>query len=335
MKSVAGLIRHSSDNRLYRSRGDRIERSVDGGITWLLIQRLPGRFRDKVLCMNRFLMRASRLTRMQLLEVSDNQFVIVWNGNTYYLDGDKGLIEHTGQMRARTSLKACFGEGLLFYGEYIRNGGEFGEKRLPVHIYCSGDYGRSWSIAYAFSNVRHVHGVYYDPFSRGFWVTTGDRDNEAGLWYTSRRFADLDLIVGGSQIFRIVEPLFSMDYVLFGSDSPTQPNHIYRFCRKSGNVERLQSVSGTVFFGHHTRAGYLFGTTVEPMSRSSGLNAEVWFSKDGNDWSRIAKFRKDRCPMRLFQYGQVSFPSGPGNHSSVWVSPIATSYDQRSVKIGV
>ena len=39
--------------------------------------------------------------------------------------------------------------------------------------------------------------------------------------------------------------------------------------------------------------------------------------------------------MKYFQYGQVMFPSGPGDNKNLWCTPFATQYDQITLKYPV
>jgi hypothetical protein len=53
-----------------------------------------------------------------------------------------------------------------------------------------------------------------------------------------------------------------------------------------------------------------FATTVESAGPHVGREAEIWASRDGDRFERIAAFPKDRGHPVLFQYGVVFFPDG-------------------------
>jgi hypothetical protein len=164
------------------------------------------------------------------------------------------------------------------------------------------------------------------------WVTTGDLDAEAGLWRTRDDFRSLERIAGGSQAFRVVQLLFIPGAVLFGSDAPGEVNHLYRMDRRSGAVRAVQAVEGSVFYGVQTGEICAFGTVVEPSKVNRSREAVVWLSKDGGDsWHRGMAFRKDWLPTRLFQYGQVLFPAGPGDGNTLWLTPYGAQPDQVSL----
>src|SRR5690606_38950209 len=92
-------------------------------------------------------------------------------------------------------------------------------------------------------------------------------------------------------------------------------------------IEQLQEVDFSVFFGC-TVAGHLFfSTAVEPSEVNRTDRAAIWHSVDGEKWRPIRFFPKDRWPSRLFQYGQVQFPAGPGEVERLFFSPFATVVD--------
>jgi hypothetical protein len=49
----------------------------------------------------------------------------------------------------------------------------------------------------------------------------------------------------------------------------------------------------------------------------------------------MCHFKKDIWPMKYFQYGQVFFPSGPGDGKHLWCTPFATKHHGKTLKIEV
>jgi hypothetical protein len=174
--------------------------------------------------------------------------------------------------------------------------------------------------------------VYHDPYEDALWVTTGDEDAEVGLQRTRDDFRSLERIAGGSQTLRVVQLLFTPDAVLFGSDAPSEVNHLYRLDRRSGAIRAVQAVGSSVFYGAQAPEICAFGTMVEPSEVNRSREAVVWLSKDGGDsWHPGMAFPKDWLPPRLFQYGQVLFPAGPGDGNTLWLTPYGARPDQVSL----
>jgi len=223
-------------------------------------------------------------------------------------------------------------DGDIFWGEYFGNA-----ERDAVNIYSSTDQGKSWQIAYTFkkNTIRHVHGVFYDPHDDRIWVTTGDENHEAAIWTTHNKFKTLKRVVSGNQQARVLQLLFTPSYVYFGTDTPFERNHIYRFKKSQGNVEKLFPVESSVFWGCKAGDSLFFSTAAEPSQVNSTKTVSIWGSADGSEWKRIASYSKDTWPSKYFQIGQIVFPQGENDTGYLFYTPLATNKDQTIHRIRV
>ena len=313
---IRGRVIYVSPERMLVARVGRLLESRDDGVTWKLIGLLPVSFSEKMAMASGLM---GRLLRKGVHHyAAGNLYALIVANRAVYAMGE-GAIKQLGPVHGSRPLALCAANGAFYYGEYCANA-----ERLPVHIWKLGENRRQWEIAWRFSGVRHVHGVFYDPYENGLWVTTGDRDHEAGIWRTDDDFATLQKVVGGSQRCRAVQLLFTRDFVYFGSDAPDEKNHIYRMPRDGGVPEKLTAVGSSVFYGCKVGDSLFFSTAVEPSSVNPTRSAEVWRSDDGVNWYKILEFKKDRWSRKYFQYGQVLFPSGPGDKKHLYITPFAT-----------
>jgi len=71
--------------------------------------------------------------------------------------------------------------GTILFGEYFRN-----PDYTPVHVYSSGDDGKSWRLAHAFAagEVRHLHSMQHDPVTGHLWICSGDRNDHSFIGYS-------------------------------------------------------------------------------------------------------------------------------------------------------
>jgi len=257
------------------------------------------------------------------LQEVDKGLVLVVKGKILRYDLEGKRLSHSFRTPSgNRSLFLCLDLNHdLYFSEYIGN-----EDRQPVHIYQSRDGGRSFVVVHTFpvKSVRHIHGIFHDPYTDTLWVTTGDTDAESGIWVTENGFRSLQKILGDSQQTRAVQLLFTRAHVYFGSDAPLEKNFIYRMERNSSRIEKLQEVESPVFWGCMVGEHLFFSTVVEPTSISPMKLAYLWGSKDGEHWKRITGFRKDIWPMRLFQYGQIQFPTGKNDTGYLFFTPFAT-----------
>ena len=265
--------------------------------------------------------RLFRCTIHHVIRINKNIIVLIGFGLIYTYDlSVNGLIREVTPICGKRPLNLCVdNDSMLYYGEYRGN-----QERSPVDIYASDSEGRQWESIWCFTGIRHVHGVFHDPYDNRIWVTTGDTDAESGIWVTGNKFKTLDQVVGCSQQMRAVQLLFTENHVYFGSDTPLEKNYFYRMEKKTGQVKRLQEVESSVFWGCKVGKYLFFSTVVEPSKVNKCKDACIWGSQDGETWKCVARFRKDIWPMKLFQYGQILFPSGENNTDYLWFTPFAT-----------
>lgn len=326
-----GIIHYHDEEQVIGSKGGRLFRRKVGD-SWEPLCRLPVAWSERIRASSRLWRRCFRAQVWHAMPVGDGEYLIAAHGRFFLFDSKNNrfadaVVPIQGS-RPLSLCKAAASE--IYYGEYCRN-----LDRKSVHVFRSEDGGRTWASAYEFTGVRHVHGVFQDPYTNDLWVTTGDDDQESGIWRTSDRFRTLTPFLMGGQQRRAVDLLFTADYVYFGSDTPREKNHLYRACRVSREVESLQEVDESVFFGAKVGGRCFFSTACEPSSVNRTSASTVWGTVDGKAWSRVAEFQKDRWSARFFQYGQVRFPAGPGDGVSLWITPFATEGDQSSWQIPV
>jgi len=326
-----GRILYVDRNTVWLAQGRYLLRSTDGGQNWdhwsvLLFQEL----RD-LLVVHRIGQRLGRVGFHHLAVIGPELSVIVAHRHIFKMQPGVKRLERLAPLVGNRPLTLCAADGIVCYGEYRRNA-----DRSPVHVWAASfdDLG-IWEPIWRFEGIRHIHGIFFDTYSKSFWVTTGDNDNESGIWVTRDHFRTLDQVVGGTQQLRAIQLLFSDKYVYFGSDTPNEINHIYRLEPLSGHVEPLTAVGGSIFYGCKVDGCFFFSTAVEPSEVNRSRYVEVWGSADGITWQIVHNFYKDRWPFKYFQYGQVTFPSGPGDGRNLWCTPMATTNDQKILKVEV
>lgn len=325
---VPGRVQHVGARESWATRGFHLLRSCDGGATWVARLSLPASGVSRLKRTTRLARRLFREGVHHLLFAKDSKAIAFAGTSIYTVDVAEGQAREVARVSGSRPLVPCVAEGEVFYGEYRGN-----PNRLPVHVWGSEDQGRHWESAWEFKNVRHIHAVQKDPYTGSLWVTTGDSDSEAAIWVTEDRFRTLERVTGRSQACRAVQLVFTEEAVYYGSDIPERMNQLYRLERGSGRASPVQTVPGPVFFGCKVGDALFFSTAVEPASASRCRDAEVWWSRDGESWERLLAFRKDVWPMKLFQYGQVFFPHGPGDGKHLWCTPFATAHEQVTLKV--
>ena len=139
-------------------------------------------------------------------------------------------------------------------------------------------------------------------------------------------------MVGGGQQYRAVQLLFDDDYIYYGTDTPLERNCIYRIARddQEAHPQLLQEVSSSIFYGARIGGNLFFATVVEPSQVNLTSKAEVWGSEDGRNWHLIVSHRKDIYPLKLFQYGQFTFPLYLEASQNLWFYSMSLDCDGKS-----
>jgi hypothetical protein len=214
-------------------------------------------------------------------------------------------------------------EGDTFWGEYFDNPG-----RDEVHIYGSTDRGLTWNVAYTFPKgaIRHVHNVVYDTWGKCFWVLTGDDGQECQILRASCDFSSVEVVLRGSQQSRSAALVPTADGVYFSSDTPSESNHVYCLDRR-GNVAVVAGLPSSSIYGCRVGDAVFFSTMAEPSRTNVEHNVGLYGSPDGLRWQRLLQWKKDRWPMRLFQYGNAFLPDGDNTTGVLAVSTVAVDND--------
>jgi hypothetical protein len=210
-------------------------------------------------------------------------------------------------------------DGRVLWGEYFDN-----PRRDEVHIYGSIDGGESWGVICTFprGSIRHVHNVVYDQWAGCFWVLTGDLGRECRIMRMSQDWKTLEEVRSGDQQVRAVALVPTPEGLLFASDTPLEKNHIYRM-ERNGRLTVEAQVAASVLCGCRVGDCIFFSTMAEPSRVNSEREVLLYGRSESGTWQALRTWRKDRWPMRWFQYGNAFLPAGNNATDILAVSTIA------------
>ncbi|MFY9681825.1 MAG: hypothetical protein WAK70_08340 [Candidatus Sulfotelmatobacter sp.] len=220
--------------------------------------------------------------------------------------------------------------GTVFWGEYFDNA-----SRDEVHVYASTDAGATWSVAYTFPKgaIRHVHNIVHDSWGKCLWLLTGDYGDECRIVRASYDFRQIDIVLQGNQQARAVACVPAESGLYFSSDTPLELNYIYHLARQEQEIDRqrklsqLAPLSSSSIYGCRVGRDIFFSTMIEPSTRNPDPFVRIFGGRDGRDWRPLLAWKKDRWPMRLFQYGNAFLPDGENNTPYLAVTTIAVELD--------
>jgi hypothetical protein len=219
--------------------------------------------------------------------------------------------------------------GNIFWGEYFDN-----PRRDEVHIYTSTDGGATWRIAYTFPKgaIRHVHNIVHDPWENCLWLLTGDYGDECRILRASYDFSQVEIVLQGNQQARAVACVPAEGGLYFSSDTPLEENAIYHLDRQDLDLEstdrqrrlsQLAPLSGSSIYGCRVERDIFFSTMVEPSPKNTDHFVRIFAGRDGKAWHPVLAWKKDRWPMRFFQYGNAFLPDGENSTPYLAVTTVA------------
>ncbi len=289
---------------------------------------LPLSFPQKCLCKWRLTERLLHMDVRWAYETDDKQILILFETGVFRIN----LSDHTMQKEACSfrgkPFSVCRYKEKLLFGDYGLN-----PEHLPVNIYCRNPDGH-WSILYTFPSgtVRHIHNIIAS--GERIYILTGDEDSESGIWLTDDEFTTVAPLLLGNQQYRCCQMLPTPDGLFFATDAPSEPNWLYYAA--DGEVRQVNEIDGTCIYGTRDSDYLVFSTTVEADAHAGNI-MEYWLTnkpgkgiRDTNCsvyvlhnglLEKIAEFRHDRLPLRLFQYATCYFSNI--RNGIVYFSPVS------------
>lgn len=333
-RSARQMLLCGEGNDIFYQRGKLFLADDKGGRERFLAS-VPGSLLQRVGAAFSLTERVLRLIPRCAAWVDEDTFVFARKGRIFRvsISGQSICEEHTFQSGMSAPLSFCrvshvpgFTDGLL-YGSYITQHGTTAIWRR--------DAAGEWREAYRFPEGRilHIHGIIADASRERLLILTGDSDEESGIWEARNDFAEVRLLLGGSQQYRSCVAFPEEGHILFATDTPLEDNHLYDFDETTGSVAKVCPLPGPVICGTVYRKNgvphYAFSTSVEPDSRLTGIrylltrrlgagvktrSSYVFSGSRKDGFRQIAAFSKDEWPMGLCQFGNVFFPGGTKNN---------------------
>jgi hypothetical protein len=326
-----------SKDLLYASRGYQLVRAqikdVTHGLNWQALGEFQPSWRRKLSVSNRLSARLLRDGFHALAVLPSGAIVGALPGGIVTLRANDSEFRRTHAITRGTRPLhiTAVPNGAVFWGEYFDN-----PSREEVHIYASTDAGETWNVAYTFPRrtIRHVHNIVHDPWKNCLWVLTGDDGDECQILRAACDFSSVETVLQGNQQTRAAAAIPCEDGLYFASDTPFEANHIYRL-DDEGRVSTLAQISSSSIYGCRVGAELFFSTMIEPSEINRDRRVQVYRGEVScpERWQPILKWRKDRWPIGLFQYGNAFFPDGANPTPYLALTTIAVESDDITTSI--
>lgn len=225
------------------------------------------------------------------------------------------------KFRGSRPFNLIYANGMFLFGEYFGN-----PNRENVCIFSSAD-GEHWNTIYTFppGSIRHIHSIKYDANKKGYWILTGDNDNESVIWFTED-FKTLNPVIKGGQFARAVNIITTKNFLIIPMDSPLEQNYIQFYNLEKGILETVSEIPGSAFHAIESDGIMLVSTVTEPSQINKTNSATLWGSLDGKVWKCICELKKDIYPVSLqpiFRYAEIVLT--PGENYTPYITAFGRS----------
>ncbi len=221
----------------------------------------------------------------------------------------------------RRPINLCIIKNEIIWGDYV-----MAKTPQPVNIFSSINFGMSWTKKYTFDKgkIRHIHNIQYDRYRKHYWILTGDKDEESGLWATED-FRTVTPFLLGSQKYRSTAVIIEKDGLIIPSDTEYEENYIRLFSFAKNDLTDVLKVNGSCIAAKKINGNYFVSTMYEPNVSNKHKFAELWSSPNGKKWEKVLSFKKHWISSSL-QHPIISIPHYIKNYkkSLYYFSTIAT-----------
>jgi len=290
---------------------------------------LPAYGVSRILSKSRLFKRILRLNVYCSIKINDNQLLISEKGNIYCVDlsSAKVVLDKANPPNIKPlSFSNIYGiEGfynLTCYGEYVRNSAKSSIKIMGR------DTAGNWECLHIFSagEVGHVHSLAPDPYRNCVWIFTGDYGDAAAIWCATDNFKHVKCVLKGKQQYRASIGYPVADGVIYATDSHLERNSI-RFLKTGKNSlsnEKLYDLNGSCIYSMKLGRRFFFSTSFEPGQPTGRFFYDLIDTKPGpgilssycdviagnidEGFEPVMKWKADKWPKRLFQFGSIIFP---------------------------
>ena len=323
-----------SGDQLYASHGYQLMRAQileASSVTWQPVASFRPAWRRRFSVMNRLTVRLFRDGFHALAPLLSGGFVGAVPGAIISVCPQETEFRttHTITRGTRPLHITAVPGGAVYWGEYFDNAA-----RDEVHIYASTDAGATWAVACTFpkGSIRHVHNIVHDRWQNCLWILTGDYGDECRILRAACDFSRVEPVLQGNQQARAVALVPTEDGLYFSSDTPLEPNFIYRLDRQDA-LSKLAPISSSSIYGCRVRDKVFFSTMVEPSEVNADKNVRIYGGNLVEGWRPLLAWQKDRWPMGFFQYGNAFLPDGNNTTNFLAVTTVAVDADDQTTSL--
>lgn len=309
--------------------------------------KLNNQFLKKLLYKVRIIERVSHSEVRWMFQDENDDIYFAYANHIYICDRNKRVCREIDVGIRGTPLQVNTVKGVQGFDDQIVTG-DYGQnnKREAVSLYSLRE--KQWKKVYTFDRgrIKHIHGIFADIYRGCVYILTGDLDDESGIWEARNNFSEVRPILMGSQKYRACQMMITPKRIFYCSDAPSEPNYIYEIIE--GDSKKVAELYGSCIYGVADEEEGFFSTTVEPEATPKnfldrylsnkigagikGRDTIVFRISEEKGYEEIIRFTHDGLPLRLCQYGVVTFSNIVDN--MFFFSPLCVKdYDRKIFKV--
>ena len=120
--------------------------------------------------------------------------------------------------------------------------------------------------------------------------------------------------------------------IVFASDTPFEANHIY-LIDQDGSLNPLSPMPSSSLSACNISNILCFSSAVEPSSVNKSKSASLVISSNGQDWDNVVKWGKSMLPSKLFQFANISLPTGYNSSSFLAATGISVKKEHMTTHL--
>ena len=340
------------DNTIILSRINRIVSYDAKSQTFAKIYSFRINYRDIFAFLSPLLRRLFRVETRYAIKINPNVLLIVRNRKLYELNILTGQIDSELPLPRGsrplniTKIKSLKGfEDGLYFGEYFSNPEK---KAVKIYKYTSNQLIEVFK--FDDGRINHIHNIVADNIRDCLWIMTGDEGDASSIYMARNNFRSIERVVCGNQIYRSCVAFPLEKGLLYATDSQYEKNSIRMLLLKNNVWEskEIYTINGPCIYGTEIGSRKYFSTSVEGVNSGNVISRYLSVKRGPGihkNHSAIIRYslekgaeiiyqnEKDRFPFVLFQFGNISFPTGENKMEKLIFSNIALKEDDVSTII--
>lgn len=263
----------------------------------------------RLLSKHNLIKRLLRLHRLNVIQISDDFLMIIFNHKVMRYDLRFGKLQVVLEMPFSRYLhdeNIIVRNELIILSEYGNSGYD-----NSVGLWVSDNLGLNWTYKKLFKprEVKNILSIHYDKYSKTYLISTGDNVKDCMLLEMSE---DLDKIeiIGKGIMYRAISFHFTKENIYWFMNNPFGDSYALKLHRESKEITKVFKFDGPVWYSRTSATHLFISTAAEKSHLKSFSRALIYKTDDLVNWTLVSEFEKDIWNNKYFLNGLITFSRG-------------------------